>query len=481
MAILGFAPAYVVSLLSTLFGIYAITRLFTPEQYGHYALVVSLMTMCQSGLFSWLDLGTKRYFERTIQNGKLGVLSTTIYLGLGLSSVMLGLACLIGVGIFQLNPNLAALIWIGAAVTIAKEASTLSKVMELGTLSRLRYTIYECLESLVGLAAGLGFCWYWGMGPFGIFYGMLIGSLAVLLADSSRLFHRLRGGSFDLRLQREIAGFAAPISLAFFAEYIVASADRLLVQIYLGADALGIYAVSYSIAERAVTCVFLALGIASYPLVVRAFEREGAHAARMQAVESAEMLMTIAVPALGGFCVVSNHVAAVLVGPAFSGRAAQLMPLIAFAVFLSALRAHYFSHVQHLTNRTWRLLIALAPAAILNLALNIVLLPRMGLMGGVWASVIAYALGLAISIWQARGEFGLPFPIRQTAKAVAATLVMCVALKLYAFPPGTGGLLMMIVVGGLLYGAQVAILDIGRIRSRLLPIVANMKAGTIGL
>ncbi|MBN8899947.1 MAG: hypothetical protein J0H57_02855, partial [Rhodospirillales bacterium] len=89
MAILSFAPAYIVPLLGTLFGIYAITRLLTPEQYGHYALVVSLMAMCQSGLFTWLDLGAKRYFERAMREGKLSVLSRTAYLGLGISTVLL--------------------------------------------------------------------------------------------------------------------------------------------------------------------------------------------------------------------------------------------------------------------------------------------------------------------------------------------------------------------------------------------------------
>lgn len=480
MAILSFAPAYIVPLLGTLFGIYAITRIFTPEQYGHYALIVSLMAMCQSGLFSWLDLGAKRYFERTVQAGKLPVLSATVYIGLTVSSILLVLACLIGLGLVQVDPALQRLIWVGSAVTIAKEASTLSKVMELGTLSRLRYTLMECGESLIGLGAGLAFCWYWGSGPVGMFYGMLIGAGLVVLFDARHIMRRLRGGRLDMRLQREIVGFGAPVALAFFAEYIVASADRLLVQVYLGADALGIYAVSYSIAERAVTAVFLALGIGSYPLVVRAFERDGARAARRQALENGRILMTIAIPALGGFCMASGHIAAVLVGPAFATRAAELMPPIAAAVFLSALRAHYFSHVQHLTNRTWRLLIALAPAAVLNMGLNVILLPRIGLMGGVWASVIAYIVALAISIWQARREFSLPFPVREACKAAVATAVMCLVLHLIAFPPKLLGLVSLITTGAVVYGVLVMVFDIGHFRRKLMPVVARARVGAVG-
>lgn len=477
MAILSFAPAYIVPLFGTLLGIYAITRIFTPEQYGHYALIVSLMAMCQSGLFSWLDLGAKRYFERTLKDGTLPVLCATVYIGLTVSSILLVLTCLTGFGLVTVDPTLEGLIWVGAAVTIAKEASMLSKALELATLSRLRYTLMECGESLIGLASGLAFCWYWGAGPVGMFYGMLIGAGLVVVFDARHIMRRLRGGRLDLRLQREIVGFGAPVALAFFFEYVIASADRLLVQAYLGADALGIYAVSYSIAERAVTAVFLALSIGSYPLVVRAFERGGAHAARKQVLENGELLVAIAIPALGGFCIASNHVAAVLVGPAFADRAAALMPPIAVAVFLAGLRAHYFSHVQHLTNRTWRLLIALVPAAALNMVLNVVLLPRIGLMGGVWASVFAYVVALAVSVWQARHEFGLPFPVWEAMKASAATAVMYLVLYILDFPPKLLGLLGLVVVGMVIYGGLVLVFDIGRVRQKLLPVVTRVRVG----
>lgn len=473
MKILSFAPAYIVPLFANLLGIYVITRIFTPEQYGHYALIVSIMAMCQSGLFSWIDLGAKRYFERTTQDGKLPVLNATAYIGLGVSSVLLVLICVTGLGVVTVDPRIESLIWIGGAVTIAKEASMLSKVMELGTLSRVRYTLMECGESLAGLAVGLALCWYLGVGPVGMFFGMLAGAVLVVLSDIPHIVRRLRGGRLDWQLQREMVRFAVPVALAFFAEYIVASADRLLVQIYLGAEQLGIYAVSYSIAERAVTAVFMALGIASYPLVVRAFERDGARAARKQALENGELLVAISIPAMGGFCIASGHIAAVLVGPAFAARAAALMPPIAAAVFLSAMRAHYFSHVQHLTNQTWRLLIALGPAAVLNMALNVVLLPRIGLMGGVWASVVAYIVALCISVWQAHAEFGWPFPVWQAAKASVATAVMCATLYLMRFPTNLIGLVLMILAGGLIYGVLLIAFDIGHVRRKMMPLMTR--------
>jgi O-antigen/teichoic acid export membrane protein len=50
--------------------------------------------------------------------------------------------------------------------------------------------------------------------------------------------------------------------------------------------------------------------------VVRAFERDGQRAAQLQARQNIELMMAAVLPALGGFMIASDHIAAVLVGPA---------------------------------------------------------------------------------------------------------------------------------------------------------------------
>lgn len=479
MAILSFAPAYLVPLMATLFGIYAMTRILPPDEYGAYALISSLIALAQSALFSWLDLGTKRFFERASGDSKLPVLAMSIYLGLGFSTCILTLVCLVAMNIVVVPEELSGLIWIGAAVAVVKQASMISKVFELAALARIRYTLMECGESIVGLATGLALCWFLHFGAAGILCGMLVGAGTVVLFDARRTFGRMRGGRFDFHLQRKIASFAAPISLAFFVEYLIASSSRLQVEYFLGAHELGIYAVSYSIAERAVTAVFLALGVASYPLVVRAFERDGQQAARQQSLANAEVLVTVALPAWGGFIIASGHIARVLVGPAYSAQAAELMPLIGTAVFLHCIRAHYFAYSQHLSNRTWSLMVASVPAAIINVGLNMILLPRLGLMGAVWASLIAYGVALVISIRQSRAQMPLPFPTREALKATAATVAMCGTLHVMEFSLNLAGTVALILTGMAVYGTLVLAFDIGCLRSKALEVRGRIRATTV--
>jgi O-antigen/teichoic acid export membrane protein len=360
---------------------------------------------------------------------------------------------------------MSGLLWLGAAVIITKEISMVSKGLELAALSRTRYILMECGESLIGVALGLWLCWYLNLEARGLLYGMLVGALVVVMFDARRIVHRLRGGAFDLGLQKQILAFAAPISVAFFVEFVISSADRMLVQIFLGAHELGIYAVAYNIAERAVTAVFLALSVAAYPLIVRALERGGRDAARRQAKQNVEVLMAIAIPAWGGFTMASGHIATVLAGPAYATRVAEILPLAGVAVFICALRIHYFSYALQLTNKTWTLLVASVPAALINVAMNIVLLPSIGLMGAVWARLGAYLVALGINLWLCQRQFPLPFPGSGVAKVSLATLAMCGLLHMLTFPNDMLGLAGMILIGAVFYGVLAIAFDFGGLRS----------------
>ncbi len=473
MGILSYAPAYFVQLVASVVGIYVVTRILTPHDYGLYALVVSLMSLCQSALFSWSDVGAKRFLEYVRVQDKLPVLATTIYSGLGLSTILLFAALLIGLVVLPVAPGFRCLLAIGAGAILARQLSSVAKSFQLAALARTRYMLMDCSESIIGLAVGLALCWYLSMGVAGILSGMLIGAVAVVVLDLPAFVERLRGGVFDLSLQREIISFAAPISIVFFAEYIVASADRLLVEYYLGPGQLGIYAVSYSIADRAVSAVFLALSIASYPLVVRALERDGPEAARWQSLKYAELLVALSLPAVGGFIVGAGRLARIFAGAAFAPQAAELMPLIGAAMFLNGLRTHYFAQALHLSKRTWIILASSIPAAIVNLAANIVLLPRIGLMGAVWATVVAYALGLAITIIQMVAIFPLPFPTREAIKALIATVIVCGMVKAIPFPETVPGLLSLVLTGIGSYAVLAFVFDIGRLRTNAVPLLAQ--------
>jgi O-antigen/teichoic acid export membrane protein len=264
---------------------------------------------------------------------------------------------------------------------------------------------------------------------------------------------------------RDLLVFSAPITMSFFFEYVMAWSNRLLIGLFLGTHAVGIYSVSHGLAERAVSAVFIALAQVGYPLLMRTYEREGKEAAQRQALTNARILVTVAIPTWGGFTVAAGHIATVLTGPDYAPQVAAIMPLVGAAVFLSCLRAHYLDHAFHLACRTDAFLLTAGPAALVNVLLNIVLLPVLGLMGAVWATLAGYGVALAVSVFLSRRVFPLPFPTADATKAAGATLVMCAVLHAVPFAPTFAGLAGMIVFGIVIYGALALGFNIGGLRT----------------
>lgn len=466
MSIFAAAPGYLIPLVASFAAVYAFTRILTPEEYALYALATSLMFLFNSVFYYWIELGSKRFYEYAKRDGSLPTLAKSLYLGLFGSAVLQTvLACAI-LGLWPIRPELQSVLWVALGVALLRQWSALGKSFALVSMARLRFTAMESTESLVALGAGLVACRVFGMGATGILAGMAAAALVIVAYDFPTMIRRLTGGAVDFALQRQLVGFAAPLTLTFLVEAVTASADRFLIASYLDDRALGIYAVSYGLAERAVSAVFLATSLAAYPLLVRALEREGPEAARRQGQANASVLVALAIPACGGFIVACRPLAEVLIGPDYAASAADLMPLIAVGIFLHCLRVHYFAHSLHLGERTSRCMVACLPAAVINIALNIILLPRIGLVGAVWATVAAYAAALLISIRQAQTTFPLPFPVMETAKATAATALMCLTLSMIAFPPGVVGLCELVLTGVALYGALALVLNIAAARTK---------------
>jgi O-antigen/teichoic acid export membrane protein len=69
-------------------------------------------------------------------------------------------------------------------------------------------------------------------------------------------------------------------------------------------------------------------------------------------------------------------------------------------------------------------------AAVLNVALNLILIPPYGMMGAAIATVAAYVLMFVLMTWYAQRVFPVPYQWRRVGTAAAAAVVLVVAGKL---------------------------------------------------
>lgn len=464
--ILGYLPANLVPVLTALATIYVFTRILDPADYGAYALTVSIATMCQAVFFYWLQCGAIRFYPVAVREGFLPRLHATVYRGYGLCILLLAALYAAVMAVLPLDPRLAAALWLGLPLVVVKALVSITQAFHRGALRVARFGIAECGQAVLGLLFALLLVRGLGLGGAGILLGLIGGAAVVALADLPMILRMIAKGAVEQAQLRRLLAFGLPLTASFAFNFILAASDRMLVEYFLGSHAVGIYAVAYGIADRAISSVFLAVSLAAFPLAIRALEQEGAEAARRQMHANGEMLLAVAVPSCAGLVAVADPLAGVMIGADYCGQAAEILPWIAVASLMAGLQVHYFDHAFHLGRRTGMFLLTVGPAAALNVALNLLLLPRLGLIGAVYATVASYLLAVAASAWLGRRVFPFPFPFRPLLRVVAATAAMVAVLTGGSFPAGPLGLAAMIGAGIASYGLAALLLDVAGLRAR---------------
>jgi O-antigen/teichoic acid export membrane protein len=237
--------------------------------------------------------------------------------------------------------------------------------------------------------------------------------------------------------------------------------------------AVGAYHASYSIANRTLDVLFLWLGTAGQPALVMALERGGLERLKVAAREQLSTFLLIGLPAAAGVALVARPLSEVLIGEELRTAAASVTPWIALSALLFGLTAYYFGQAFTLGKKTKRLLIAMAIPAGLNVVLNLILVPRFGLMGAAWATAASFGVGM-VSTWLiGRRVMALPIPWESLVRCGVATAVMALVVSRLPAIGGFGELMLDAGVGGIVYAAMALTLNAAGVRDVALRVLAH--------
>lgn len=440
------------------------TRLLFPEEYGHYALVIAGVGLANAVLFQWLSLGLLRFMpaHKERQEAFLSTLFVGFWGLVGVTGLLGGAALLL-----VANPVMRGLVALGVGLLWVQAWFELNLTLMRSQLSPKRYGLLAVAKAALSLALG-GLLAYLGFGAVGLLGGVALGTL---LPASWATVHEWRGVRFNLldkRILHTLLVYGLPLAAIFALSFVVSSSDRFLLGWLKGSGATGLYAVGYDLAQRSLGMLMMVVNLAAYPLAIQALEQKGKGAARYQLSHNAIALFAIGLPAMVGLALLTPNIADVVLGKAFRGVAAALIPWIAFGAFLSSMRAYYldlaFQLSRHTVGQIW---VALG-AAVVNLGLNLWWIPRLGLMGAAYATVVAYAVALCISFFLGKRLFPLPFPARELFKVVLAVAGMGGVLWPLRDFRGIGALVAQIACGVVVYGALVLGSNVAGVRMKVL-------------
>jgi len=472
--VIGYLPANIVQGVVGLLTIVTFTRLLASDEYGAYALGLGLMSLVHTCLFTWNEAAMARFWAGEDRKGAATHHLATIYrLWLFLLPV-LAVAAVVAV-VWPITGDVRWAALAGLAAILPKTLAKLAQERRRAAGEVAGSVALDIGQTLGGFLAGAALAWA-GVGGAAPLLGA--GAAAALCAAfvAPGEWKRGAGGHFELSRARAYAAYGIPVSLSLILALVLATTDRFLLAAFLDETAVGVYHAGYSLANRTLDVAFIWLGTASGPALIVALERGGIPTLRAAAREQAGVMVLVTLPAAAGLALVAQPLSEVLVGPGLRAGAAQVTPWIAASALLAGLTTYYFSQAFTLARRTKRLLAAMTIPAVANVALNLVLIPRLGLQGALIATLASYGLGLVAAIALGRGPMALPIPWRALAEAVTATAVMALAVTRLPAPGGVVELAMKAAAGAAVYGAVAWMLDAGGLRSRACQALRTLRA-----
>ena len=244
--------------------------------------------------------------------------------------------------------------------------------------------------------------------------GVLLGNLAatsVLSVGLGAYMMRRVGVHFSTEQFKKLARFGAPLAVATLGSFVLTYSDRYFLNHYTGTQAVGIYSLAYQFSFLLSTLTVIPFGQIWEP-------RRFAIAKRPEAREIYRRMFVYFNLALfaGSIAIVLlvKDVLAVMVAPAFL-PAYKLVPILLLTTIIQQWTA-FCNLGLFLTNSTKLIAVSAIIAVIADLLLNLLLIPRYGMLGAAWATTAAYALRFAIIYVLAQQRYHIDYPWAKIAQ-----------------------------------------------------------------
>lgn len=254
------------------------------------------------------------------------------------------------------------------------------------------YALASVANVLITIGATVGLVVGAHEGAKGAVVGNFLGTLSVYFVLLGYRRYQL-GLQFDRDLLRHMNRFGMPLVPSALALWAINFIDRFFIILYKGQAEVGIYSLAVRVSS---VIVFL---MTAFQLAWPAFAysiRDEREAKRTYAYVLTYLLFTacwlsLALGALAPWIV---HV---LAGGHGFGRSAQAVPLLAFAT--SAYSGYSVLAIGiGRTRKTQLNWVVSGAAAIVNVGLNVLLIPPLGMMGAAIATIVAY-FALFLGMW----------------------------------------------------------------------------------
>src|SRR5258708_3683363 len=428
-------------------GIYAIGSMASPlialilspflahnishADYGAFAVlnvVIALMAV-----ITQLSLGSA-FFRVYItdyedQQDRLAVISTTLIL-LSLTSIPVTIAMLMTASwlsefLFR-NASYGNAVSFAALVLLAQNL-TVPGFSWLRAENRAAvYTVFILISLFFNLGASIMLVGVLDLGIVGALIA-LCGSYAVVAVCTLPLILQRAGLHLRLDIVRKLLFFGIPLVLSSISVWVLQLSDRYLLSYFGSLSQTASYSVAYTLGG-VLSPVILGPFALAWPSIMYTIAKRKDAASIYQLVFL--WFSIVLLVAVFAFSLLATILLDILYPPAYHS-AAPVIPIIAVSTMFYGIY-NIFTIGIFVQRKPWFILVFTSLAALVNVGLNIILIPFYGSMGAAASTLLAYALLASIAYIVNQRVYPIPFQIAKFLFAMLVGTVLYIGSSLLA-------------------------------------------------
>jgi len=441
------------------------TRALTVADYGMLCIAFQVAAMATVLSKMGLQNSIQRFYQDHAASTEPGALQrfySTLLFGAGLCAM--AVAGLFGAGVLllpdsQMSPVLKRVLLVGAILIFTRGMHPIAMNFLRAQRRTAAFNAFDVTTKAISIAFVVFLFFAWNR----TVKTVLIGTVAVeLTAVLILIFRLLPAGvvsirAFDRGLFKAALIFGFPLVGYELAGVILDSGDRILVQHYMGFQAVGYYSAGYSMANYVILSLMSPVNLALFPIYMKLWASKGREETQAFLSRALDNFVMVAMCVLAAVAVTARD-GIIILGSRKLQEAAPLIPVLVLGLVFYALHI-FFNAGLIIHKKTYTMAKIIVSSAGLNILLNILLIPRLGLQGAAVATLVSYMVFLGLIAWASHAVLPIRVDIRASLRYVGAAVVSALIVSRIECSPE---ILNVAVRGSLslvVYGATLWLID----------------------
>lgn len=415
---LKYTPSKLVGIIGNILIVPIYTNLLTPEQYGLYSIAIATLSFLCIIFFDWIGTSGLRFFKIHQMVGDVSRYFSSLITLLGINYFLMWGATLLFKNQITdfFNIPVSYLYFIGALILPVAFRSLLFQILR-AQIKPTLYTAYTIINQFLTIAMAVAIIIFFNLGAFSILIAMALSIIVIDIAMiiTVKLFSGFKLEKLQLGIIKHFCWYGMPLAVASLSMWIMNQSNKFIMQHYKGSFYNGIIGVSYNMTYSTFLTMFALIMIAAMPRIITMYEQKKNPQKLVSTLSG--YYMGLIMPFVVFITIYAPEYVQALANPKFQ-QAVVLVPFLIISTFFVGL-SDYTTIQYHLTKKTYiNTIIKLIPG-LLGVVLNIILIPKYGLLAVGWTTLLTNILYFVLSlVVVADKSLTWKFPIKESLASI---------------------------------------------------------------